>query len=160
MLVAIAALDPDRVIGKDGLLPWHLPGDLKLFKALTSGHAVIMGRKTWDSLPRRPLPGRRNIVVSGKPPAEAGGAEWVRSIDAVAAWAESPDTAFLIGGASLYTSMLARCSELILTHVLERHPGDTWFPEYEAQFEPVEEIASGEGFRTVRYRRRGNSFST
>ncbi len=154
MLIAIAALDPDRVIGRAGRIPWHLPDDLRLFRQLTTGHTVIMGRKTWDSLPRRPLPGRHNVVVTHCPSDLPEAVEAVAGLDALAPWIESPDPAFLIGGASLYEALLPVCTELVLTHVADRHPGDTWFPRYDDSFAPVEPIAAGEGWRTVRYRKR------
>ena len=154
MLIAIAALDPDRVIGRAGRIPWHLPDDLRLFRRLTTGHTVIMGRKTWDSLPRSPLPGRHNVVVTHCPSHLPATAEAVAGLDALAPWIESPAPAFLIGGASLYEALLPVCTELVLTHVADRYPGDTWFPRYDDCFEPVEQIAAGEGFRTVRHRKR------
>jgi len=115
---------------------------------------VIMGRKTWESLPRRPLPGRHNVVVTHRPTDLPDSVEAVAGLDALAPWIESPEPAFLIGGASLYEALLPACMELVLTHVADRHPGDTWFPRYDVLFEPVGQIAAGEGFRTVRYRRR------
>ena len=102
MLIAIAALDPDRVIGQADRIPWHLPDDLRLFRQLTTGHTVIMGRKTWESLPRRPLPGRHNVVVTHRPTDLPDSVEAVAGLDALAPWIESPEPAFLTGGASLY----------------------------------------------------------
>ena len=106
-LTVIAAVARNGVIGKDNRLPWHLPADLKHFKALTTGHTVIMGRKTWESLPERfrPLPGRQNIVVTRNAGYAASGATVVNSLaDAVAA--ASGSEAFVIGGAELYQACL------------------------------------------------------
>jgi len=153
-LTAIAALDPDRVIGKDGLLPWHLPEDLRLFKKLTLGHPIIMGRTTWESLPRHPLPGRENIVLTRQADYTADGARVLHGIDALAPWRDGDAPAFLIGGATLYSALLPACEEIILTHVKDSFPGDVWFPAYEDMFIPAETLVEGERFRTVRYRRR------
>ena len=152
-LTANAALDPDRIIGRDGSLPWRLPEDLRLFKRLTLGHPIIMGRKTWESLPRQPLPGRLNIVVSRQPDYIARGAEVVPSPAALATLLDPESPAFLIGGATLYELLLPNCAELVLTHIHQRHPGDARFPDYIATFEPVETLAETTDFTTVRYRR-------
>jgi dihydrofolate reductase len=133
-LHAVAAMAENRVIGRDGALPWHLPGDLKLFKELTLGRSIIMGRRTWESL-GRPLPGRENIVVSrANPPGEADGATLVSSIDALKDLTVSGD-AYLIGGAQLYNALLPSCDSLYLTLVKGNHQGDTFFPEFEKLFE-------------------------
>lgn len=109
-LALIVAMARNRVIGKDNTLPWHLPEDLQHFKRTTLGAPIIMGRRTWDSI-GRPLPGRRNIVVSRQPDWQATGAEHARSLpDALAlcAAADSPaPRVFVIGGAQLYAQALA-----------------------------------------------------
>lgn len=152
--IAIAALDPDRVIGRDGGLPWHLPGDLKLFKSLTMGRPIVMGRNTWDSLPRRPLPGRRNLVLSRSlGPTDAPGAEVFHDLPSLRKALEHEDSVFVIGGAALYNLLLPEFDELILTHVMESYPGDTWFPEYAHAFAPAETLAETPDFRTKRYLR-------
>lgn len=128
-LTLIAAVARNGVIGKDNRLPWHLPADLKHFKALTTGHAVIMGRKTWESLPPnfRPLPGRQNIVVTRNADYAASGASVVASLaDAVAAAAG--DEAFVIGGAELYATALPLAHRLQLTEIDADFDGDTHFP--------------------------------
>lgn len=133
-LSLIAALAHNRVIGRDNQLPWHLPADLKHFKALTLGKPIIMGRKTWDSL-GRPLPGRLNIVVSRQPDLRLEGAEVFASLDeAIAradAWAREEDAEelMLIGGAQLYELGLARADRLYLTRVGLDPEGDAFFPE-------------------------------
>ncbi|MGH8434608.1 MAG: dihydrofolate reductase [Pseudomonas sp.] len=134
-LCLIAALADNRVIGRDNQLPWHLPADLKHFKALTLGKPIIMGRKTWDSL-GRPLPGRLNLVVSRQPDLRLVGAEVFPSLDAALVraqdWARAEDAEelMLIGGAQLYAQGLQRADRLYLTRVALSPEGDAWFPEF------------------------------
>jgi dihydrofolate reductase len=128
-LTLIAAVARNGVIGKDNRLPWHLPADLKHFKALTTGHAVIMGRKTWESLPEkfRPLPDRQNIVVTRNAAYLAAGAEVVDSLPAAVAAAQG-DQAFVIGGAELYKAALPLADRLQLTEIDADFDGNTHFP--------------------------------
>jgi dihydrofolate reductase len=134
-LCLIAALAQNRVIGRDNQMPWHLPADLKHFKALTLGKPIIMGRKTWDSL-GRPLPGRLNLVVSRQPGLALEGAEVFPSLDAALvraeAWAreQGADELMLIGGAQLYTQALEQADRLYLTRVELCPEGDAWFPAF------------------------------
>lgn len=134
-LCLIAAIADNRVIGRDNQLPWHLPVDLKHFKALTLGKPIIMGRKTWDSL-GRPLPGRLNLVVSRQPGLLLEGAEVFPSLEAALiraeAWARAEDAEelMLIGGAQLYEQGLRQADRLYLTRVALSPEGDAWFPEY------------------------------
>ncbi len=134
-LCLIAALAQNRVIGRDNQLPWHLPADLKHFKALTLGKPIIMGRKTWDSL-GRPLPGRLNLVVSRQAELRLDGAEVFPTLDAAIGraeqWAREQGAGelMLIGGAQLYGQALARAERLYLTRVGLRPEGDAWFPEF------------------------------
>lgn len=134
-LCLIAALAQNRVIGCNNQLPWHLPADLKHFKALTLGKPIIMGRKTWDSL-GRPLPGRLNLVVSRQVDLQLAGAEVFASLEAAIAradeWAasEDADELMLIGGAQLYEQGLALAQRLYLTRVGLNPEGDAWFPEF------------------------------
>ncbi|MCU1718486.1 dihydrofolate reductase [Pseudomonas sp. 5P_3.1_Bac2] len=136
-LCLIAALAQNRVIGRDNQLPWHLPADLKHFKALTLGKPIIMGRKTWDSL-GRPLPGRLNLVVSRQAGLQLEGAEvFVSLADALVraeAWARETGATelMLIGGAQLYELALAQADRLYLTRVELSPEGDAWFPEVDA----------------------------
>ena len=136
-LCLIAALAQNRVIGRDNQLPWHLPADLKHFKALTLGKPIIMGRKTWDSL-GRPLPGRLNLVISRQPGLQLEGAEVFASLDAALqraeAWAlvQGVDELMLIGGAQLYGQALPQADRLYLTRVELSPEGDAWFPELDA----------------------------
>ncbi|MHA6491992.1 dihydrofolate reductase [Pseudomonas borbori] len=142
-LCLIAALAQNRVIGRDNQLPWHLPADLKHFKALTLGKPIIMGRKTWDSL-GRPLPGRLNLVVSRQPGLQLEGAEVFASLQQALlradAWAreQGVDELMLIGGAQLYEQGLEQADRLYLTRVELSPAGDAWFPEVnEAQWQLV-----------------------
>lgn len=134
VLTLIAAVARNGVIGVDNRLPWRLPADLRHFKALTSGHAVIMGRKTWESLPAnfRPLPGRRNIVVTRDASYQAAGATIATSLPAAIAAAESGE-AFVIGGAELYAAALPVANRLQLTEIDASFEGDTHFPAIDHQ---------------------------
>ena len=134
-LCLIAALAQNRVIGRDNQLPWHLPADLKHFKAKTLGKPIIMGRKTWDSL-GRPLPGRLNLVVSRQAGLQLEGAEVFPSLEAAIVradeWAreQGVDELMLIGGAQLYEQGLALAKRLYLTRVALQPEGDAWFPVF------------------------------
>lgn len=129
--LAIAAMSANRVIGKDGGLPWRLPEDLKFFRTVTTGHPIIMGRKTWDSL-GRPLPNRRNIVLSrAMPPVE--GAEVVRSVEELDALGLTGDV-YVIGGAEIYRLLLPRCAAVYLTVLTAEAEGDAFFPPFETEF--------------------------
>lgn len=145
----IVALDKKRGIGKNNLLPWHLPQDLAHFKALTVGkthqQAVIMGRKTWDSLPAsvRPLPNRFNIVVSsGMKPLSLPDVEWCKGFDEALVLCEALHTqsvigaAFVIGGASLYEQALAHtaCQTLHITQLEATFDCDRFFPSFDFLF--------------------------
>ncbi|HET6415471.1 MAG TPA: dihydrofolate reductase [Polyangiales bacterium] len=152
-LALIVAVARKGVIGKDGGLPWHVSEDLKHFKATTSGHAIIMGRKTYDSI-GRPLPKRRNIVVTRRIGAEIPGCEVAGSLDEALALARTSDPCpFIIGGASLYEEALPIATELYMTTIDENVEGDTYFPEDLPDFEEVEARAgqtSGIVFRVLK----------
>jgi len=123
----IAACDRHGLIGRAGDLPWRLPADLAHFKRLTLGKPVIMGRRTWASL-GRPLPGRRNIVVTRQPGYAAPGAEVAASPAAALALAADAAEVMVIGGAQLYAACASRADRLYLTRVEGEFTGDTWFP--------------------------------
>lgn len=123
----IVAMGAGRVIGRDNALPWHLPADLQHFRALTRGKPVIMGRKTHESI-GRPLPKRRNIVVSRNPSYRAEGCEVVGSLREALALAPPCEEAMVIGGASLYTEALPLADRLYITEVHGSFEGDTFFP--------------------------------
>ena len=123
----IVARASNGVIGKDGQLPWRLPEDLAFFKATTTGHTIVMGRKTWDSI-GRPLPQRRNIVVSRNPHWQAAGAERASSLPAALALCSDATEVFIIGGAQLYEQALTLADRLIVTAIEHDFEGDTYLP--------------------------------
>jgi dihydrofolate reductase len=138
----IAALARNRVIGIENRLPWRLPEDLAHFKALTLGHPIIMGRKTYESL-GRPLPGRTNIVITRNPDYCPEGCLVAASIAAALALCRDDDEAFFIGGAELYRQVLPLAERLYLTEVRVDAEGDAWFPEYDrAAFREVGRVAN------------------
>jgi len=126
-LAVIAAVAANGVIGAGNRLPWRIADDLRRFRALTMGHAVIMGRKTWESLPHA-LPGRQNIVVTRQRGYAAAGAEIADSLDAALARVRLPAPAFCIGGGELYRAALARATTLHLTEIDRDFDGDARFP--------------------------------
>ena len=151
-LMAIAAVSLDGVIGRNGDLPWRLKEDLAWFKKITSDHTVLMGRKTWDSL-GRPLPNRRNLVLSRSLEAEEG-MEVIRSTEGFQDLGLKGDV-FVIGGGEVYSMLLPKCDELYLTKVFrEVEDGDAFFPEYENLFEPMETLAKTEQFEIRKWARK------
>ena len=126
----VAAVAANHVIGAANRLPWRLPEDLKRFRALTLGHAVIMGRKTWESLPRA-LPGRQNIVVTRQRDYAAEGAELAPSFAAALARVRLPEPAFCIGGGEIYRAALPYATTLHLTEIARDFDGDARFPAFE-----------------------------
>jgi dihydrofolate reductase len=145
---AVVAASDNNVIGKDGGLPWHVSSDLKLFKEITLGKPVIMGRRTWESLPRKPLPGRRNIVITRNPDYVAEGAEIVRSVDeALAVCAGEPEVS-IIGGGQVYEQAMSRTDRIYLTRIHLEVDGDTLLPDLPAQeWREVERRAFDKGER-------------
>lgn len=124
----IAAISEDYVLGRDNTLPWHLPDDLKRFKAITSGHTVIMGRKTFESIGSRPLPKRRNIVLSRTPLTLPEGAEWFAGIADALESCKHEDETFIVGGGEIYRQTIDIAHKIYLTKVHTQMEGDTWFP--------------------------------
>ena len=128
-LTLVAAASRNRVIGKDGQLPWHEPEDLKYFRTVTTGHAIIMGRKTWDAL-GKPLPKRRNIVVTRRTDLVIPGAEVFTSLSAAITAARNTDPEpQVIGGGELYQLALPLATRVLLTEIQRDVDGDAWFPE-------------------------------
>ena len=129
----IVAVAENGVIGRDGGLPWRLPEDLKWFKARTLGKPIIMGRKTWEGLPKRPLPGRTNIVVTRDAAYRAEGGVVATSLDQAleVAGTEGSDEIMVIGGAELYALALPRVQRMYLTQVAIRAEGDAFFPGFD-----------------------------
>ncbi len=129
-IALIAAHDPNLVIGKDGELPWYYPEDLKHFKQTTMGHPIVMGRITFEEFGEKPLPGRRNIVLSTS-----------RTFDQVPTYKtldkalesleqEGVDQVFIIGGGKVYRQAMEKADLLYMTHIHKEYSGDTYFPEY------------------------------
>lgn len=130
-VLLVAAVAQNRVIGRDNQLLWHLLEDMAHFKALTQGHGVLMGRKTWESLPARfrPLPGRRNLVLSRQSAFQAPGAEVVSSLEDALTRLRPEELLFVIGGAEIYAQTLPLAERLILTEIELAPEGDAFFPE-------------------------------
>lgn len=124
----IAAMDRNHLIGNNNQLPWHLPADFAHFRAVTLGKPVIMGRKTYESI-GKPLPGRRNIVLSHTPQRCYEGVDCVGSFDEALALAADAEEVMVIGGSSIYEMLLPRVNRLYLTFVDAVFDGDAWFPE-------------------------------
>jgi dihydrofolate reductase len=147
---AIAAMTPSRVIGRGNTIPWKIPGEQKWFKEVTMGHCVLMGSKTYVSI-GKPLPGRRNLVVSRKQYWE--GVELIRDL-AQFNPADYQEEIFVIGGAEIYRQLLDRCDELLITRLKAEYSGDIYFPEYESKFRIVEQLRETPDYRIFRYARR------
>lgn len=153
-IVIHVAIASNGVIGRDNGLPWRLSTDMKRFKAETMGKPVVMGRKTWDSFPRKPLPGRLNIVITRDPTFRADGAEVVHSLDDALTLARvrgrcvaGSDEICIIGGGEIYRMALPRADRLYVTHVLADPDGDTRFPPIDPNvWAPVhaEDVPAGE----------------
>jgi dihydrofolate reductase len=149
---AIAAMSQNRVIGRGGKIPWHLPEDFKWFKKITTGHVLVMGRKTFESI-GQPLPQRATLVLSRGGFSHPG----ARRISDLAELDRlAPELAgrevFICGGAEVYAQALPRCSDLYLTLVKRLVEGDVFFPEFEDQFALAEEILDCADFSILRYR--------
>lgn len=124
-LAMIVATDPNKGIGKGNDMPWHISSDLKRFKELTTGHSIVMGRKTWESLPKRPLPNRLNVVLTRNLGFKAEGAEVIHSIDELEKLNLKGEI-FIIGGAEVYKLFYPQVSNLYLTRVKETFDCDTY----------------------------------
>lgn len=137
-ITLIAAMGKNRAIGLDGRMPWRLPAELQHFKQTTMGKAIVMGRKTWQSI-GRPLPGRQNIIISRNPAFAATGADVSTSLTAAVEIAEA-DEIMVIGGGQLYTLALPLAQRLILTLIDIEPEADTWFPAWDNnQWQQTEE---------------------
>lgn len=128
-LSAIVAMAEDGLIGKNNQLPWHLPADLQHFKSITTGHPILMGRKTYESI-GRPLPNRMNIILTRSPSFAAPGCVVVTSIEDALRYAalQHKQEIFIIGGADLYKQLLPRIQRIYLTQVHHHFSGDVYFP--------------------------------
>jgi dihydrofolate reductase len=150
----LAAVACGGVIGRDGGIPWRIAEDVARFKALTTGHAVVMGRRTWESIPERfrPLPGRRNVVVTRNPDWSAEGAERAVSLEEALRMLEGAPRVYVIGGGELYAAALPVADELVLTEIDLAVEGDTFFPDWDRG-------AFGEASREPRVSENGTSFA-
>ncbi|KZM70626.1 dihydrofolate reductase [Nocardia terpenica] len=155
----IWAQTPAGVIGADNAIPWRVPEDMAHFKSVTVGHPVVMGRRTWDSLPPRfrPLAERRNIVVTRQPDWAADGAERAGSLDEALALAAA-DLVWVMGGGEIYRAAMDHATELMVTEVDAEVPGDAWAPEIGPRWRidsetPWQLSSSGLRYRWLRYLR-------
>jgi dihydrofolate reductase len=135
-LSLIVAVARNGVIGKNNRLPWHIPEDLKRFRALTMGHHILMGRRTWESI-GRPLPGRTSVVITRDPNYSAPGALVAHSLSAALAACAADAEAFVIGGAEIYREALPHADRVYLTEVMADYPGDVWFPALGAEWREI-----------------------
>lgn len=158
-LTIIAAVDRNGAIGRKGDLLYHISADLRRFKELTTGHTVVMGRKTFESLPKGALPNRRNIVITRNAAFAAPGAERAASLEAAIAMGAAGEQMFVIGGGEIYAQAIDRADVLQLTLVEAVTPeADTFFPSYDTSVWRLEEISalftdekSGVGYRFATY---------
>jgi dihydrofolate reductase len=139
MISIIVAVSDDWGIGKDNELLWNISEDLKRFKRLTTGNIVIMGKKTWESLPRRPLPGRTNIVLTDDPKEIIDGSITAYSIEDALSKCKGGEEVFVIGGGSVYRQFMPIADRLCITHVHKKAPADVYFPEIDLKIWEVVE---------------------
>ena len=140
----------DRAIGLDNSIPWRLPEDMRVFKRLTMGHPILMGRKTWESL-GRPLPGRQNIVLTRDAAYSAEGAEVITSPEALQGMSLQDAEVMVIGGAQIYGMMLDKMQRLYVSEVKGEYAADTWFPPFADKFAKRTVMESFERFDLVLY---------
>lgn len=148
---AIAAMSQNRVIGQGNTIPWHLPEDFKWFKQTTSGHLIVMGRKTYESIGRL-LPNRTTVILT-RSDLHVPGAVMLRDLAALQPATDGRET-FICGGADIYRQALPLCSDLYLTLVKRTVEGDAFFPPFEDQFELVETLRDTPEFSILHYRRK------
>jgi dihydrofolate reductase len=129
MLSLCVAMDKNQLIGKNNTLPWHLPADLKHFRAITMGKPIIMGRKTFDSI-GRPLPGRLNVVLTGNQELMLAGCQVLHHLEEVLAFSKQYEESVVIGGATVYAMLLPMVQRMYVTWVDAQCEGDTYFPDY------------------------------
>jgi dihydrofolate reductase len=137
-IILVVAAAQNGVIGKDGGIPWRISDDLKRFKALTMGSPIVMGRKTWDSLPKKPLPGRVNIVVTRQRDWAAEGAVTAHSVEDALLKAGDAEEVFVIGGAEIYAAAMPLATSIELTEVHRDFEGDAVLPPLEGAWTEVE----------------------
>ena len=143
-------MTPSRVIGKDGTLPWHLPADLTFFKQRTAGHPVVMGRRTQESI-GRPLPGRRNIVLTRNRDWSRPNIETIHHPANLAELDDLHGTVYIIGGAEIYAAFEAQLAEWIVSHIHQEYPGDTYLPPFHPRFRHQEILFETPDFTARRH---------
>jgi dihydrofolate reductase len=150
---AIVAMTRDRVIGKDNKIPWRLRGEQSWFKEMTMGHPILMGRKTFESI-GKPLPGRRNLVVTRT--GNFAGVDLIRDLQVFdpAPYQTLGKEIYVIGGAEIYDALLDRCDTIYATIVNQEYAGDAYFPEFESEFEIAEIVRETPDYDILCYRRR------
>ena len=146
----VVAMAADRAIGIKQSIPWRLPEDMKLFRRLTMGHPILMGRKTWESL-GRPLPGRQNIVLTRDASFTAEGATVIRSVEELSSLELMDSEVMVIGGAQIYAHLLPKMKKLYVSEVQGEYAADTWFPEFAHHFLRSTPVEQFDGFRLVLY---------
>ncbi|MGE5455213.1 MAG: dihydrofolate reductase [Methylocystaceae bacterium] len=139
----LVAIDENRLIGSNGTLPWRLPADVKYFKDITMGHPIVMGRRTWESLPKRPLPGRENIVLSSNLEYEAPGAKIINHPEELEEMF-SQEEVFVIGGGMVFKHFLPMADRLYITEIDHQFTGDTYFPVFEVNDWEITSAREGE----------------
>jgi len=154
-IIIIAAVAANNIIGNRGKIPWHISEDFKRFKRLTLGHPVIMGRRTYESLPVKPLPGRLNVVITGKAGFEGEGVTTVPSLKEAIEKYASREKLFLIGGERVYRDGLVFATHLEITRLNAEYEGDTFFPEIEADDWEQTGEERHDDYSFISYKRRG-----
>jgi dihydrofolate reductase len=139
MISIVVAVSDDWGIGKENDLLWHISEDLKRFKRLTLGNTVIMGKKTWESLPRKPLPGRKNIVLTDDPKECIDCSVTAYSVEDALGKCEKGEEIFVIGGGSVYRQFMPIADRLYITHVHKKAPADVYFPEIDLKIWEIRE---------------------
>lgn len=129
-LIIIAAHDNNLLIGKDGGLPWHVPEDMEHFKRTTRGKTVLMGRGVFDEIGRKPLPNRRNVIISTQ---DWSPNECYQSVEEALENLKNEDEVFVIGGGVIYQRLINECDYMYITHIHGEYQGDVYFPEYRHQ---------------------------
>lgn len=152
-LTAVVAMTGDRIIGKNGTLPWHLPEDLKFFKRTTSGHPIVMGRKTYESI-GRPLPKRRNIVLTRDRSWSAEGVEVIHGPEDLLQLQGLEGRVFIIGGAEIYRAFTPLMDDWLVSHVSGEYEGDTRLAPFEEEFPVSVTVESFSEFEVKRWSRK------
>ena len=150
--IGVVAMAADRAIGLNNAIPWKLSEDMKLFRRLTMGHPILMGRRTWESLGRA-LPGRQNIVLSRTPGYRAEGADVISRPEELSNLPLQHEEVMVIGGAGIYALMLPQMTKLYVSEVKGTYEADTWFPPFKGFFPRRTELEHFDGFNLVLYER-------